>query len=266
MKKIKIAIPDKKGFYSVTEVEDFEFVNPIEKMRTIIMSASIDMDREYLLMSMAHDKNFPSIEGVENPEEIIMRVAVSNALSYWDKKYQHIKSSKFPEEIFGILEGASKRKQKKILKGISLTGDGLFAFIFEAWIRHGFSFSSYTSSHNQKGLDVTKMPQLAYQEDNNSITTVGTTTLSTGQIKQAIQHRHVVVARFLDKGEIWHCFFFTYKSVRGEEKAWKDGTPHLHFISHTWGLSREYVLNQLKSTEYNLGSLPHIDFVVRNPQ
>ena len=41
-------------------------------------------------------------------------------------------------------------------------------------------------------------------------------TLSNGQLKQAIEQR-IVIAKFLDKDEKWHCLFVTHDSLRGEE-------------------------------------------------
>ncbi len=108
------------------------------------------------------------------------------------------------------------------------------------------------------------MPIFAHHLENNEVKIIGNTTLTKGQIKSAINQRHAVVAKFLDKGDKWHCFFQTYRSIRGMETG---EYPHLHYISHAWGLSREHVLRQLRSKNYKLpSSLPHIRFEEANKE
>ena len=81
-----------------------------------------------------------------------------------------------------------------------------------------------------------------------------------------VEHRKVIVSKFLDKGDIWHCFFLTFKSLDGKEN-YHDGQPHLHYISSAWNIPRQEVKEQLTSKKYSLPSLPHIDFHThRNPR
>jgi len=70
-------------------------------------------------------------------------------------------------------------------------------------------------------------------------------TLSNGQLKQAIEQR-IVIAKFLDKDEKWHCLFVTHDSLRGEENR-KNGQPHFPYILSNFGLSIEKVVKSLKS-------------------
>ncbi len=77
-------------------------------------------------------------------------------------------------------------------------------------------------------------------------------------MKQAIEHRKVKVAKILDKGDEWHCFFATFKSFRGEETWLGANQPHYHYISNVFGIGRAEVVNQIKSEKYKLGNLPHI--------
>jgi hypothetical protein len=84
--------------------------------------------------------------------------------------------------------------------------------------------------------------------------------LSIAQLKQVVEHRHVAVAKFLDIGKQWHCFFLTFRSLRGEENH-DGGTPHMHYISDKWGISRSSVVKQLTSKKYKLPSLPHVEYI-----
>lgn len=79
--------------------------------------------------------------------------------------------------------------------------------------------------------------------------TAGETKLTEGQLKNVINHRKVTISKFLDKGDLWHCFFITYNSIGGKDK-WQDGQPHYHYISDKWGFNRKDAVERLKSTNY----------------
>ncbi len=53
---------------------------------------------------------------------------------------------------------------------------------------------------------------------------IGDTLLSRGQIRAAIKQRTVTIAKVLDCGGNWHSFYYTYKSVNGEENG---NIPHI---------------------------------------
>jgi len=265
MRELKVKDTQKNGYYSMIEVGNFEYVNPIQKMSEVIIGSMTQIAKNHLMFAKENNL-LPSIEGVANPNAIIERVALKNGIKMWGEEFQKIMSQTLPENIFNILECKSKKGQINLLKGLSLTSEELMLFIFKAWENYGFTYSTYVSHHSHQGLDEKQMPKFAYKENNDQIISIGKTELTDGQIKQAIDHRRVIVSKFLDKGLIWHCFFQTYKSLKGEE-AYKNGQPHLHYISHAWGLSRSYVLEQLQSKNYKLPSLPHIDFhTYRNPR
>jgi hypothetical protein len=265
MNELKIKDPEKNGHYLMLEEDDFEYQNPIEKMSETVIRMMSKMFQDYLMFAKENNK-LPDAKGVGNPDLILERIALRNAKKMWQEKLQTIMRQNLPEGIFSILKSTSKKEQIKLLKGLSLTTEQLMLFIFKAWEDFGFTYSMYSSYHNHTGLDESKMPKFSYKKDNGEIKSIGETSLTKGQIKNAMDQRTVIISRFIDNGEFWHCFFLTFKSLKGEEN-YKDGQPHLHFISHTWGLSREYVLQQLKSKEYKLPSLPHIDFYThRNPR
>jgi hypothetical protein len=264
MKEIKMATKDKRGYYSFLKDDDFEYANPIEKMAEIVIEVSISQMKNHLLFAR-ENKLLPVAENSKiNSDALIEKVACEKALKIWEEEYEKITSQEVPEALYKVLQSTTKKEQARVLRGLSLTHDELTAFIFKAWEIHGFTLSRYMSEHHHKGLDAFELPKVAYKEDDNSIISKGATSLTPGQIRQAIENRRVVVARFLDKGPLWYCFFLTFRSLKGEETG---GRPHLHFISHSWEYSREYVLEQFKSNDYRLGRLPHIDYhTYRNPR
>ena len=103
------------------------------------------------------------------------------------------------------------------------------------------------------------MPSIVHLTD-NKVHKSGETDLTDGQLKQIVEHRKVIISKFIDKGELWHCFFLTFESLKGKEK-WKDGKPHYHYISSAFGLTREQVIGELKKKNYKLNNLPHIEMI-----
>lgn len=257
----RIPDPEGNGFYNLMEVGEFEYANPIHKMSEVVVSAHMTMERSIFLLK---PELVPSSKHIKDPEKIITKVLLKRAFEFWQEEYQQTISLKLPEVLLSILECRKKKEQVKALKGISLTSEELMAFIFTAWEKYGFSYSVYLSSHNPSGIDSKQMPRFAYKKEDDKIISVGDTAFSDRQIRSVIDQRSVIVSKFLDKGDTWHCFFLTYKSMAAKEVG---GAPHLHYISSAWGLSRAEVLAQLKTKNYKLPPLPHIEFHThRNPR
>lgn len=246
--KIKYDDESVKGEYSIFESHDFEFVNPIEHYSTAFIASNFAMMKDLVL----HKK--PPF-----PLEVVEKTLMKQSVKDWEEKLNETLKTEIPENFIAVLKSDSKKEQVRLLKEQSITPEQLLAFIFKAHTDFGFSFSQYRAEHNHKGLDESKMPSVAGIE-NGKVHKIGNTTLTDGQLKQAIEQRKVIVSKFLDKGSEWHCLFLTYDSLKGKE-SWKNGQPHYHYISDKFGISREKVFEQLKSNNYNLGNLPHIDLI-----
>jgi hypothetical protein len=252
MKYKEIPDPDGSGAYLIAWSDDIEYVNPIDEMFNGFIEAGIILEQKRI------SSEFPSL----SPEEV-KRISYQISMGFARKRMDEIFATKFPSPMQGLIENISKGKQRKLFRGLSLTTDELLSFIFYT-SQKGFTFSHYKSEHDPKGFENEKAPSLIHRVNDNKIVSIGETTLTPGQQKSLINQRAVVNAKFLDRGNHWYCFFSTYRSLTGKETG---ETPHLHFISHSWGISREKVLQELKSKNYNLPSLPHIDYHThRNPR
>ncbi len=247
-RSISIDDPDDGGKFHLQEVDDFEFVNPIEQLSSIFIGASVWLDEKILA---AHGYSMPTTR----MDEFLFKKAVGK----WASEYKKITCIKLPINLFRLMEANSKKEQIKSLKGLSLTSDELVAFLFMAHEKYGFKYSQYRAQHYHKGFDETRLPTIIHVGDNGVLKTIGKTDLTKGQQRQAVEHRKVTVSKFLDNGSDWHCFFLTFRSMGGKEN-YKEGQPHLHYISSKWGIERDEVRNQLTSKDYSLPSLPHIDF------
>lgn len=250
-----IETPDKMRLYTVIQYDNFEYVNPIEQVASMYINSNI-----------LFEKRQRNILGIQSLHEITDEQLIKMAIIEWHQELERYKSIDLPKGLFALLEAKSKNEQIQALKGLSLTSDELIAFIFMAYEKHGYKFSQYKAHHNHKGLDETNLPELIHVEDNGKIVSIGSTSLTEGQQKQLIEQRKVVVSKFLDTNNQWHCFFLTFKSLSGKEN-YKNGQPHLHYISDKWNIDRTDVLEQLTNKDYHLPSLPHIDFHThRNPR
>jgi hypothetical protein len=235
-----------KEKYVVFEDNDFEYEKPVKHY------GDFHIITQMVLLGIPNEE----LDGVKPPSEESKQILIE-AITNWNEMLANFKKIELPKELIQIFDTKKKKEQIDLLKKVVLNTDILMAFLIKAE-ELGYTLSQYTSEYHQKGLDFSKMP-LAYEvKDDGSVEKMGKTELSDGQLKQAIEHRKITVAKFLDKGDMWHCFFATYKSFRGEEIWLGENQPHYHYISSAFGIEREKVVEQLKSEKYKLGNLPHI--------
>jgi len=228
------------------EDDDFEYEKPIKHYR------------DGFIVKQMIDLGIPEKElnGSKTPTEESKKIFLE-AIKNWNRMFAKYLKVEIPKELNELLVTSKKNDQVNLLKNVVLTPDILMAFLIEAE-KQDYTLSQYTSEYSQKGVDLSKMPFAYEVQEDGTVKTFGETELSEGQLKQAIEHRKVKVAKFLDKGEEWHCFFATYKSFRGEETWLGEKQPHYHYISSGFGIERKEVVKQLKSKKYKLGNLPHI--------
>lgn len=248
MKKYTVPLPDKKSNYSIIETGDFEYVNPQEKIMSMMIAQKMEMERDII-----------RLKGLEFPEDLLTKELIKRAIKSWDKQYTQIMSQNVPEELYELLKNPKKKKQEKLVKNLNLDTYQLMKFIFEAHNNYGYTYSQYVSEHLHKGLNKADLPHIIYLEDDDTVSKIGPTELTDGQLRQVVEHRRRTVAKFLDNGQNWHCFFLTLDSINGKEN-YKNGQPHMHYISNKWTIERQFVVKQLKSKNYSLPQLPHIHF------
>ncbi|MCB9282643.1 MAG: hypothetical protein H6563_01100 [Lewinellaceae bacterium] len=262
MKVKRIKDPSGNGFYTIAEGVDFEFENPLEKIRELYVTTNVIFDENILLLKSEKDEDLRKL--MQNRKMAIYAL-YEKAFKEWEIKKKEYLSIEVPPALFKVLKSNSKKEQIQALKGLTVTNSELTAFICQAGENLGYKYSQYKSHHYPNGLEEDKLPEMFYTDGTGGdVKVIGETSLSDGQLKQAIDHRKVIVAKFLDNQDSWHCFFLTYKSLRGEER-WEH--PHLHYISNTWEIERSEVVKQLSDKNYSLPSLPHINYHThRNPK
>ena len=225
---------------------DFEFEKPVKHYCD-------DFIVKQMLLNGIPDKE---LNGHQKPTKKSEQIFIKANLD-WQEMLFYFKTIDIPNGFLKLFGTTKSAVQENLLKGQILTPDILMGLLIKAE-ELGYTLSQYSSEYSQKGIDLSKMPFAYKLKKNGEVETFGNTEFSVGQLKQAIEHRKVKVAKILDKGDEWHCFFVTFKSLRGEENWLEEKQPHYHYISNTFGIKRAEVVNQIKSEKYNLGNLPHI--------
>ncbi len=229
--------PDSKSFIRGLVGEDVEYINPVEHFR----------QGQIRLISAAY-RDLLNLHNVEMTAKLPERFFIEKAEKDWEGIYNGVMAAKVPANFMALLLSESKKEQERLMRAQSITPDELGAFIFRAWNEHGYTMSTYHFKSIPSNVDEKDLPK-AYMVEGDTVTKMGDTTLSDGKLRAVLRERKVIVARILDKGKEWHCFFQTYRSLRGEE-TWREGQPHLHYLSDKWGVPREQVVERIKQGDY----------------
>ena len=181
-----------------------------------------------------------------------------NAYAYWIEMKKGFQEIKVPGNLIRLLTSSSKKDQQILLKGLVLSPEILTSFFFTAYHEFGFTLSQYTSECNSKMSDTQKIPSPYSTETTRGTAVIGKTPVSGAQLKNTLEHQRVIVARIVDKGIQWHCFF-TVVDHFGREETWLDKKPsRFCYISNAFGMDRAEVVQQLKTGQDVLAKLPYI--------
>lgn len=228
------------------ENRDFEYVNPVKYYEEDFIV------QQMVLNGIPDEEIFGDVEPSEKSKQIFLE-AVSNSKKYMQK----FKTTRVSENFTKLFGTNKKATQETFLKGSILTPEILMSLLMKA-SEIGYTMSEYSGEHFPENVDLSKMPLVYRVKQNGEVQIFGETELTEGQLKQALEHRKVTIAKFLDRNDEWHCFFVTFHSLRGKETWLGEKQPHYHYISNAFGLNREKVVKQIKSKIYKLGNLPHI--------
>ena len=234
--------------YQVFEETDFEYLNPKDYFKETRIKQAYHLLNLDILSS-----NIASSSIITN------QMVYLKAVQVWEEFSKEIDSTEIPNQLISILTASTKNEQVKLLKGATINPMELFAWLIKAGNDFGYCYSQYIVHYYPNNVNQSDLPKF-FHLDNNVMKKVGPTNLTDEELKNIIFNRKVTISKFLDKGNEWHCLFITYSSLAGKE-GWQGGQPHYHYISDKFGMSREKVLSELKSRNYNLGSLPHINLL-----
>ncbi len=252
-----LSIPNNKTKSQLTMaiMGNAEFVNPIEKTMNDVIDSYKAMRLDNFKFAYKHNKLSPI--GIFSIDKILKALEIEG-LKIWKEQYERIMNTDLPDNIFQILNCTDKNSQIKVFKPpFELSTLSLQKFIFEAWKLYGFKYSDYRFEHSQKGLNSQNLPEGFFLNEQNRIEVYGSTKMKEGELKNAIIHRKVTIAKFLDNDSEWHCFYYNYNSIGGKESG---QIPHIHYISSNWTINRETVLEELKKRHHSFNSSVHINY------
>lgn len=135
----------------------------------------------------------------------------------------------------------NKHQQKKLWDGVILRPADVFWF---NWLSQtvGYLLDIYHVELLPKTLADKRLPLCFTQEKDGSFRKIGSTNLTEGEMRGIIEQRKVLQVRIYHRDSTWHCFYFTYRGLAGEEPGTFGSIPHYHYISDKFGIS----LNELK--------------------
>lgn len=152
-----------------------------------------------------------------------------------------------PEGIIRLFsEELSKNEQIAALRGVEISHNQIAA-IFLLAAKYGFDFSHYRFDGVPKKYSVDDVPFLIHMIDDGTIEHSGNTGLTDGQLKEILLSTKFAVARILDNGRHWHCFYQTNRGLEGKESGEYGHRPHVHYISDSFGVSREQFVSFFKN-------------------
>ena len=188
------------------------------------------------------DKNF----NLPCNDEIINQVA----LIFAKKSYNDLSKESVDSKLKNIFQKElNKKEQIRLLKGVQLTKpqlSSLFNFAEEC----GYRFSHYKWRGNPKSVKEEKLPSFMHLKDDGSVEYIGDTTLTEGQMRTIINQADVLIVRIFDNGLHWHCFLQTYKGLKGMESGVQGSRPHLHYLSDSFGISKDDLVKMIKMGRY----------------
>lgn len=196
-------------------------------------------------------------EFLHNP--LIQIVIDRKAKEEWLENLIEMRAVKLSDDLMKILTANRKKDQIKLLRGQELTSAQFGSFLLRAGESYGYRYSRFKTEFLPSWAIKYKLPKVFHLDDDGKMDIVGETNLSEAQLKQLLVQRTVRISHFLDNGFRWHCFFTTYRSLRGEENH-ADGTPHFHYLSNFWKIDRQTVVSELKNLKHKFTTSVHIPF------
>ncbi len=153
-------------------------------------------------------------------------------------------------EIHKILtnDTLSFKEQKKLLKGLHFNAADILWLNKEAQ-ELGYLLDIYHEEKFPKKFDEKKKPVVYNMKDDCTIETIGDTEMTEGEMRALLEQRKVVQARIYHKEERWHCFYFTFKGLAGEESGLMGAQPHYHYLSDKSGIIMEVLMQRIKECD-----------------
>lgn len=163
---------------------------------------------------------------------------------------QKLKESKPHPAIHQLLtdDTLSHKEQEKLLKGVSLTPTDILWMNKEAQDL-GFLLNIYQEEKFPEKFKEKNIPLLIHKKKDNDIEKMGTTDMTEGEMRAILEQRKIIQARIYHKNNVWHCFYFTYKGLAGNESGLMGGKPHYHYFSNKSRIIWDDLMKRIKDCD-----------------
>lgn len=215
--------------------EDVERVDPMEYI--IHTCTAIAVDMQMRILQVVEPELLPFADKVVKKNTLELVSDHLNGLFNLQDK---------PTVFIDLLSSELKKKEQiAMLKPATLTKIQLEYLMYEAG-KLGYTFSQYRIEELPKNVEHTEMPDITGIDNDGQVFSMGETSMSEGQLKATIDQRKFELVKVFDKGDIWHCFYFTRKGMLGEESGAQGSKPHIHYLSSAFGITRDQLMQAIK--------------------
>lgn len=145
-------------------------------------------------------------------------------------------------------ESLSHKEQINLLKDVTLTPSDILWLNKEAQ-DSGFLMDIYHEEKYPEKFDEKKHPLLFQKKEDGSIEKMGSTDMTEGEMRALLEQRKVIQARVYHRESIWHCFYFTFKGLAGEESGIMGSKPHYHYLSDKTGIKWDDLVSRIKDCD-----------------
>ena len=145
-------------------------------------------------------------------------------------------------------DNLSNKDRNNLLKNVVITPTDILWFNKEAQ-EMGYLMDIYHEEKYPEKFNEKKHPLLLGKKKDGSIENMGATDMTEGEMRALLEQRKVIQARIYHNGIAWHCFYFTYKGLAGEENGIMGSKPHYHYLSDKSGIKWNDLINRIKDCD-----------------
>ncbi len=158
-----------------------------------------------------------------------------------------------PEKFVHLVSLAKKSEVQKFCKTLVVTEHDLFLMIHncaQIGFRHRSRFPEFVPDH------------LEIHKDDEEKMADGDFHPISKKMSAILKERRNIHVHLFDRGEEWHCLYFSFEDIElDESNHWKKGC-HIHYVSHLWpNFTKEQVWNKFNVRSTEIRGNIHISFI-----
>jgi hypothetical protein len=170
----------------------------------------------------------------------------------------HVRGRGIAPRIVNLLAAPSKRDAERLASAMTITAEQFSDLMFNAHAqlgyRHRMKWREFLPPHLE-GISDKISDALRDAKPGPATPEVAK---AMRKVQATMEERKRVHVHMLERGAKWHAFFFDLNDVTDLDHG---PGPHLHYISHRWGIDREAVWTDFDERHQLIPRRVHIRFV-----